>query len=59
MNLPHGLSRDDVRAIRVAWALYDDAKDRGDLGHAKAIREGLERKARELGLKSADELTNL
>lgn len=59
MNLPYGLTRDDLRAIRVAWALYDDARDKGDLGHAKAIREGLERKARELGLKSADDLSNI
>ena len=59
MTHPHGLSPDDVRAIRVAWALYDNALRRGNPGQARAIMEGLKRKARELGLKDVDDLKDL
>lgn len=59
MRNPYGLSDDDLRAIRVAWALWDDARDRGDDQAARAIMGGLERKARELGLRSAFDLSNI
>ena len=59
MKPPYGLTQEEVRAIRVAWALFDDARDRDLQGLAREILKGLERKARELGLKSADDLANL
>lgn len=59
MKYPHGLTAADVTTIRVAWSLYDDARDKGDLGLAKSILEGLEKRAKELGLRSAFDLSNL
>lgn len=58
MTHPHGLSPDDVRAIKVAWQLHDAALKKDQKGQAKNILAGLKRRARELGLK-VDDLRNL
>lgn len=48
-----------VEAVRYAWAEFDRARDANDWALAKAIREGLDQRARMLGLNSADDLANL
>lgn len=59
MTHPLGLAPDDVRAIKVAWQLHAAALKKDQKGQAKSILAGLKRRARELGLKSVDELRNL
>lgn len=48
-----------IAAVREAWREYDRARDANDYGLAKAIREGLDQRAREYGLADAWALANL
>lgn len=39
------LTAEELKVIRIAWALWDDARDRGDLAAAGSIMQGLEQRA--------------
>lgn len=53
------LTAEDLRVIRVAWSLWDSARDRGDLAAARSIMAGLEQRARELGCPSVWAISNI
>lgn len=53
------LPRHIIDAIRYAWIEYDKARDANDWALARAIRSGLDERARRLGLTSADDIANL